>query len=67
MHEAEQYAEQDKKNKEAVEVRNNAEQLVFQSEKALTDLGDKLSADEKAGVRLRSKRLRKRSRAPIPI
>ena len=50
MHEAEQYAEQDKKNKEAVEVRNSAEQLVFQSEKALTDLGDKLSADEKAGV-----------------
>ena len=48
--EAEQYAEQDKKNKEAVEVRNNAEQLVFQSEKALTDLGDKLSADEKSGV-----------------
>lgn len=50
MHEAEQYAEQDKKNKEAVEVRNNAEQLVFQSEKALTDLGDKLTADEKSGV-----------------
>ena len=50
MHEAEKYAEQDKKNKEAVEVRNSAEQLVFQSEKALTDLGDKLSADEKAGV-----------------
>ena len=50
MHEAEQYAEQDKKNKEAVEVRNSAEQLVFQSEKALTDLGYKLSADEKAGV-----------------
>ena len=50
MHEAEQYAEQDKKNKEAVEVRNSAEQLVFQSEKALTDLGDKLSADERAGV-----------------
>ena len=50
MHEAEQYAEQDKKNKEAVEVRNSAEQLVFQSEKALADLGDKLSADEKSGV-----------------
>ena len=50
MHEAEQYAEQDKKNKEAVEIRNNAEQLVFQSEKALTDLGDKLTADEKSGV-----------------
>ena len=41
---------EDKKHKEAVEVRNSAEQLVFQSEKALTDLGDKLSADEKAGV-----------------
>ena len=50
MHEAEQYAEQDKKNKEAVEVRNSAEQLVFQSEKALTDLGDKVSADEKAAI-----------------
>ena len=50
MHEAEQYAEQDKKNKEAVEARNSAEQLVFQSEKALTDLGDKLSAEEKSGV-----------------
>ncbi len=50
MHEAEQYAEQDKKNKEAVEIRDGPPQLVFQSEKALTDLGDKLSADEKAGV-----------------
>ena len=50
MHEAEEFAEQDKKNKEAVEVRNTAEQLVFQSEKALTDLGDKLSAEEKAKV-----------------
>ncbi|MCQ5128065.1 molecular chaperone DnaK [Butyricicoccus faecihominis] len=50
MHEAEQFAEQDKKNKEAVETRNSAEQLVFQSEKALTDLGDKLSAEEKTTV-----------------
>lgn len=50
MREAEEYAEQDRKNKDAVEARNNAEQLVFQSEKALSDLGDKLSADEKADV-----------------
>ncbi|NCB29087.1 MAG: molecular chaperone DnaK, partial [Clostridia bacterium] len=49
-HEAEQYAAEDKKRKEEVETRNNAEQLVFQSEKALTDLGDKLSADEKSAV-----------------
>ena len=59
MHEAEQYAEQDKKNKEAVEVRNSAEQLVFQSEKALTDLGDKLSADEKAGVQAEIEKVKK--------
>ena len=58
MHEAEQYAEQDKKNKEAVEVRNSAEQLVFQSEKALTDLGDKLSADEKSGVQAEIERVK---------
>ncbi len=50
MHEAEQYAAEDKKRKDEVETRNNAEQLVFQSEKSLTDLGDKLSADEKSAV-----------------
>lgn len=50
MHEAEQYAAEDKKRKDEVETRNSAEQLVFQSEKSLTDLGDKLSADEKSAV-----------------
>ncbi|MDO4271192.1 MAG: molecular chaperone DnaK [Eubacteriales bacterium] len=50
MREAEQFAAEDKKRKDEVETRNSAEQLVFQSEKALTDLGDKLSADEKAQV-----------------
>ncbi len=50
MREAEQYAEQDRKNKESVETRNNAEQLVFQSEKALGDLGEKLSDEEKSAV-----------------
>jgi molecular chaperone DnaK len=50
MREAEQFAAEDKKRKEEVDIRNNAEQLVFQSEKAMTDLGDKLSADEKAQV-----------------
>lgn len=50
MREAEQFAAEDKKRKEAVETRNNAEQLVFQSEKALTDLGDKVDASEKSGV-----------------
>ena len=47
---AAKYAEEDKKRKEAVDAKNNAENLVFQCEKALTDFGDKVSADEKAAV-----------------
>ena len=50
MQEAEQFAAEDKKRKEEVDTRNSAEQLVFQSEKAMGDLGDKLSADEKSAV-----------------
>ncbi len=50
MREAEQYAAEDKKSKEAAEARNSAEQLVFQSEKALGELGDKISPDEKSRV-----------------
>ncbi|MBQ2823180.1 MAG: molecular chaperone DnaK [Oscillospiraceae bacterium] len=48
--EAAQYAEEDKKRKEAVDAKNNADNLVFQCEKALADFGDKVSADEKAAV-----------------
>ena len=48
--EAEKYAEEDKKKKEEVDVRNNADSLVYQTEKALGELGDKISADEKASV-----------------
>ncbi len=48
--EAEQYAAEDKKKKEAVDARNTADNLVYQTEKTLTDLGDKISADEKAGI-----------------
>ncbi len=47
---AEKFAEQDKKKKEEVEVKNNADQMIYQSEKALKDLGDKVSQDEKAKV-----------------
>ncbi len=50
VNEAAQYAEQDKKNKESVEARNNAEQLVFQSEKAMSELGDKLSSEDKSNI-----------------
>lgn len=45
--EAEQYAEEDKKKKEEVETRNSADQMVFQVEKAVADLGDKAPADVK--------------------
>ncbi len=48
--EAEQYAEEDKKRREQVDNKNEAENLVFQCEKALADFGDKVSADEKAAI-----------------
>ncbi len=48
--EAEQFAEEDKKRKEEVDVRNSADQLVYQTEKTLSELGDKVSEEEKAGV-----------------
>ena len=48
--EAAEYEAQDKKRKEAVDTRNEADAMVFQTEKALNDVGDKVSADEKASV-----------------
>ena len=48
--EAEKFAEEDKKKKEEVDVRNNADSLVYQTEKTLGELGDKISADEKSSV-----------------
>ena len=48
--EAEQYAAEDKKRREDVDTRNNADQMVYQSEKTLTDLGDKLDENEKTAV-----------------
>ncbi len=49
--EAEKFAEEDKKAKEAVETKNHAENLIFQCEKSLNDLGDKATEDEKKPVR----------------
>jgi len=48
--EAEQYAAEDKARKEEVETHNNAEHLVYQTEKTLTDLGDKVTEEEKAPI-----------------
>ncbi len=47
---AEAYAEEDKKRREAVDAKNQAENLVFQCEKAMTDFGDKISEADKAPV-----------------
>ena len=47
---AEKYAEEDKKAKEAVDTKNNAEHLVFQCEKSLGELGDKITDSEKAEI-----------------
>ena len=49
--EAEKFADEDKKAREAVEAKNGAEQLCFQIEKALDDAGDKLTDEEKTTMR----------------
>ena len=48
--EAEQYAAEDKKRRESVDIRNNADQMIYQTEKTVNEFGDKLSADEKAKI-----------------
>ncbi len=48
--EAQQYAEEDKKRREAAEVKNQAEHLVYQTEKLLKEQGDKVASDKKARV-----------------
>ena len=48
--EAEQFAEEDHKRREAIDIRNNAENLVYQTEKSLGELGDKVTAEEKAPI-----------------
>jgi len=50
VQDAERFAEEDKKRREEVDVKNGADQLVFQTEKTLSELGDKVTADEKAAV-----------------
>ena len=48
--EAAEFEAQDKKKKEAIDTRNSADSFVFQTEKALADVGDKIDAGQKAGV-----------------
>ena len=57
--EAEQFAEEDKKRKEGIEVKNNAEQIVYQTEKTLSELGDKVSAEEKSEIEAKIEEVKK--------
>ncbi|MBO5129285.1 MAG: molecular chaperone DnaK [Oscillospiraceae bacterium] len=50
VREAEQYAAEDKARKDEVDTHNMADQTVYQTEKTLNELGDKISADEKASI-----------------
>jgi len=50
VREAEQYAAEDAKRREEVDTRNQADQMVYQTEKTLDEMGDKIPASEKAGV-----------------
>ncbi len=50
VREAEQYAAEDKARKEEVDTHNTADQVIYQTEKTLNELGDKISADEKASI-----------------
>ncbi len=50
VQEAERFAEEDKAKKESIEVKNNADSIIYQTEKTLTELEGKISADEKSKV-----------------
>jgi len=47
---AEKFADEDKKKKEEIETKNNAEQIIYQTEKTIKDLGDKVSAEDKTSI-----------------
>ena len=57
--EAEDHAEEDKKRKESAEVRNQADSLVFATEKSLGEYGDKVSADDKKAIKDEVEKLKK--------
>ena len=58
VNEAEQYAAEDKKRREDVDLRNNADQMIYQAEKTVNEFGDKLSEDEKNSVKTASDALK---------
>ena len=64
--EAAEYEAQDKKRKEAIDARNDADSMVFQTEKALEEVGDKIAANDKAAVEADLNALKEAiNRAPV--
>ena len=59
VRDAEKYAEEDKKFKEAVDLKNHADSLVAQCEKSLEDLGDKISESDKSEIKAEIEKLKK--------
>jgi molecular chaperone DnaK len=57
--EAEKFADEDKKKKEEIELKNNADNMVYQIEKSMKELGDKLSEEEKTAVNTKKDDLKK--------
>lgn len=57
--EAEKYAEEDKKKKESIEAKNNAESVIYQAEKTVKDLGDKVDESEKSAINEKIEDLKK--------
>ncbi len=58
VREAEQFAAEDKARKDEVDTHNNAEHMIYQTEKTLADLGDKISSDEKASIQAAADKLK---------
>ena len=59
VNDAEQFAEEDKAKRESVEVKNQAETLVYSTEKSVSELGDKLPEEEKTKIEACSEQLKK--------
>ncbi len=56
--EAEQFADEDKKKREAVDLKNGAEQMVYQTETLISESGDKFSADDKSALEAKAEALK---------
>lgn len=59
VQDAERYAEEDRKAKEKIDTRNEADQMVYQAERTLNDFGDKVTDDEKASINDKKDALKK--------